>query len=73
MEDTWRFDVGFMEALKAPVFTLADAGLTEVPWRFDVGFMEVLKALYLYLLVLSCSLTDGILMEVPWRTHGGLM
>ena len=37
MEDTWRFDVGFMEVLK-------DAGLMEVPWRFDVGFMEVLKA-----------------------------
>ena len=22
MEDTWRFDVGFMEVLKAPVSTL---------------------------------------------------
>ena len=44
MEDTWRFDVGFMEVLKAPVSTLADAGLMEVPWRFDVGFMEGLKA-----------------------------
>ena len=33
MEDTWRFDVGFMEVLKAPVSTLADAGLMEVPWR----------------------------------------
>ena len=44
MQDTWRFDVGFMEVLKAPVSTLADASLMEVPWRFDVGFMEVLKA-----------------------------
>jgi len=25
------------------------------------------------LLVLSCSVTDGVLMEVPWRIHGGLM
>ena len=41
MEDTWRFDVGFMEALKAPVSTLADAGLMEVPWRFHGGLMLV--------------------------------
>ena len=44
MEDTWRFDVGFMEVLKAPVSTLADAGLMEVSWRIDVGFIEVSKA-----------------------------
>ena len=36
--------MGFMELWKAPVSTLADAGLMEVPWRVDVGFMEVLKA-----------------------------
>ena len=28
---------------------------------------------FLHVVVLSCSLTDGVLMEVPWRTHGGLM
>ena len=44
MEVPWRSDVSFMEVLKAPVSTLADAGLMEVPWRFDVGFVEVLKA-----------------------------
>ena len=44
MEDTWRLDVGFIEVLKAPVSTFADAGLVEFPWRFDVGFMQVLKA-----------------------------
>ena len=44
MDDTWRVDVSFMEVLKAPAPTLADAGLMEVPWRFDVCFMEVLKA-----------------------------
>ncbi len=55
MEDTWRFDVGFMEILKAPVSTLAgslmqsdwcrfDGGSMDDTWRFDVGFMGVLKA-----------------------------
>ena len=55
MEDTWRFDVGFMEILKAPVSIFLgslmqsdwcrfDGGSMEDTWRFDVGFMEVLKA-----------------------------
>ena len=38
MEVPWRFDVGFMEVLKAPVSTLVDTGLMEVPWRIDGGF-----------------------------------
>ena len=46
MEDTWRFDVGLMEVLKAPVSTLCrfHGGSMDDAWRFDVGFMEVLKA-----------------------------
>ena len=44
MEVPWRFDVGFMEVLKAAVSTLADGGSMDDTWRFDVGFMEVFKA-----------------------------
>ena len=41
MEDTWRFDVGSMEVLKAPVSTLVGS-LMQSDWcRLDGGSMEV--------------------------------
>ena len=45
MGDLWRFDVDFMEILKAPVSTLVGSLMQSDPlqvwWRFHGGLMEV--------------------------------